>query len=38
VKAQIATVESSLVLKIVGHLTARDRVTLDMHVRSWLQL
>jgi mRNA interferase MazF len=38
IKAQIATVESSLVLKIVGRLTSRDRVTLDLHLRRWLRL
>jgi len=38
VKAQIATVESSLVVKVVGHLTSRDRSTLDNHLRRWLQL
>lgn len=38
VKAQIATVESSLVLKIVGRLTSRDRATLDDHLRQWLRL
>lgn len=38
IKAQIATVESSLVLKIVGHLTERDRMTLDTHLRRWLRL
>ena len=38
VKAQIATVESSLVLKIVGQLTDRDRATLDAHLRRWLRL
>jgi len=38
IKSQIATVESTLVLKIVGHLTNRDRATLDTHVRKWLLL
>lgn len=38
VKAQLATVESSLVLKIVGRLSARDRTTLDGHLRQWLRL
>ena len=38
VKAQIATVESSLVLKIVGHLTILDRTSLDVYLRRWLQL
>ena len=38
VKAQIATVESSLVLKIVGRLTSRDRAALDDRLRQWLRL
>ena len=38
VKAQIATVDSSLVIKVVGRLTDRDRTTLNHHLRSWLQL
>ena len=38
VKAQLATVESSLVLKIIGSLTHRDRVVLDSHLRRWLGL
>ena len=38
IEAQIATVESSLVLKIVGRLTDRDRMTLDVHLRQWLRL
>jgi len=38
IKAQIATVESSLVLRIVGRLTDRDRKTLDVHLRQWLSL
>ena len=38
IKAHIATVESSLVLKTVGHLTDRDRTTLDVHLRQWLRL
>ena len=38
IKAQIATVESSLVLKIVGHLTTQDRMTLDSYLRQWLRL
>jgi hypothetical protein len=31
-------VEASLVLKIVGRLTSRDRATLDAHSRQWLRL
>ena len=38
IKAQLATVESTLVLKIVGRLTIRDRGTLDGHLRQWLRL
>jgi len=38
VKAQITTVESSLVLKIVGHLANADRIALDVHLRRWLRL
>jgi mRNA interferase MazF len=38
VKAQIATVEARLVVKIVGTLPAADRQTLDERLRNWLQL
>lgn len=38
VKAQLATVESSLVLKILGHLSPTDSSTVDFHLRRWLQL
>lgn len=38
VKAQLATVEESLVLKIVGAITAGDRQTLNDKLRSWLQI
>jgi len=38
VKAQIATVESSLVVKIIGRLTNQDHSTLDTHLRQWLHL
>jgi mRNA interferase MazF len=38
VKAQIATVESSLVRKIVGRVSLADRATLDTHLRRWLSL
>jgi len=38
VKAQIATVESSLVRKIVGQLDATDLPLLDQHLRTWLDL
>ena len=38
VKAQLATVEERLVLKIIGVVTAVDRQTLDERLRIWLQL
>ena len=38
VKAQLATVEDRLVLKITGAVTAVDRQTLDERLRTWLQL
>jgi mRNA interferase MazF len=38
IKAQIATLESRLVLKTVGRLSAKDHETLEQHLRSWLQL
>jgi mRNA interferase MazF len=38
VKAQLATVESALVLKIVGRLSSADSSTLNAHLRRWLRL
>jgi mRNA interferase MazF len=38
VKAQLATVEERLVVKVVGRLTANDKRTLDEHLRNWIQL
>ena len=38
VKAQLATVEERLVLKIIVAVTAVDRETLDERLRAWLQL
>ena len=38
VKAQVATVESRLVVKVVGALTTADRQTLDGKLRHWFQL
>ena len=38
VKAQLATVEERLVVKIVGRLTAIDHQALDKRLRTWLQL
>lgn len=38
IKAQIATVEASLVVRVVGQLAAADRQMLDQHLRHWLQI
>lgn len=38
VKAQLATVEERLVVKIVGAITDADRQILDERLRNWLQL
>jgi mRNA interferase MazF len=38
VKAQLATVEERLVLKIVGRLAAADVQLLDARLRMWLKL
>lgn len=38
VKAQIATVEERLVLKIVGTISPKDRDGLDATLRGWLRL
>jgi hypothetical protein len=38
VKAQLATVEERLVVKIVGTLSAADGQTLNERLRGWLQL
>ena len=38
IKAQLATVEERLVVKIVGKLAAIDREVLDERLRNWLQL
>ncbi len=38
VKAQLTTIESSLLRKIIGRISASDRATLDMHLRRWLSL
>ena len=38
VKAQIATVEQGLILKIVGTLTDADRQSLNERLRTWLHL
>jgi len=38
VKAQIATVEERLVLKVVGTLTPADQQQLDLRLKCWLNL
>jgi len=38
IKAQLATVEERLVVKIVGRLAAIDCEALDERLRNWLQL
>jgi mRNA interferase MazF len=38
IKAQIATVEERLTVKIVGKLSAADTQTLNNQLRNWLQL
>jgi len=38
VKAQLATVEQRLVLKIVGQLTTDDAKTLNHRLKDWMQL
>jgi mRNA interferase MazF len=38
VKAQLATVESTLVVKIIGRLSSADCSTLNTHLRRWLRL
>jgi hypothetical protein len=38
VKGQLATVESQLVRKIVGRLSAEDVATLDGKLKEWLDL
>ncbi len=38
VKAQIATVEERLIVRIVGRITAVDRESLDDKLRTWLEL
>ena len=37
-KAQLATVEERLVVKIIGSISAVDRKNLDESLRTWLQL
>jgi mRNA interferase MazF len=38
VKAQLATVEERMVVKVLGALGVADRQALDQRLRSWLQL
>jgi len=38
IKTQIATVDQSLIVKVVGRLTASDQTALDHLLRKWLNL
>ena len=38
IKAQLATVEEKLVVKVVGQISANDTRTLDTRLRNWLNL
>jgi mRNA interferase MazF len=38
INAQLATVDSTLALKVVGQLSVPDTATLDRHLRHWLSL
>src|SRR6185437_11074320 len=38
IKAQLATVEEKLVVKIVGQLAGKDAKLLDARLRNWLKL
>ena len=38
IKSQIATIEDSLVVKLVGVLSTQDSVALEKRLRTWLQL
>ena len=38
VKAQLATVEDRLIVKIIGTVTTDDREVLDERLRRWLQI
>ena len=38
IKAQLATVEAKLVLKVIGSLAAEDVRSLDARLRNWLTL
>jgi len=38
VKAQIATVEDSLVIKVIGQLRPADQQSLNQRLRAWLEL
>jgi len=38
IKAQLATVEERLVVKIVGQLSGKDAQVLDARLRNWLHL
>ena len=38
IKAQLATIEDKLVVKVVGSLTNADITTLDARLKTWLKL
>src|SRR5262249_48160156 len=38
IKAQLATIEERLVVKVVGSITTADRQSIDDRLRDWLQL
>jgi hypothetical protein len=38
IKAQLATVDETLVLKTVGRLSSRDQALVDQRLRMWLGL
>jgi mRNA interferase MazF len=38
IKAQIATVEADLVIKLIGQLSAVDQQTLQDRLRTWLEM
>jgi mRNA interferase MazF len=38
IKAQLATVEEKLVVKIVGQLASKDVIAMDIRLRTWLNL
>ena len=38
IKAQLATIESKLIVKVLGKLSARDQASCQSRLREWLQL